>query len=115
MGQKKTNQARHLRQDQTRSENLLWSRLRNRQLEGWKFRRQVPRGPYIVDFFCAETGLVIELEGGIHRLRPEEDKARALDLERQGYRVLKIQNQDLFNDVEGVLTEILRHLSPPSP
>ncbi|MCP1642776.1 very-short-patch-repair endonuclease [Pseudomonas citronellolis] len=61
---KPTEFARELRRRQTDAERLLWSRLRDRRLLGWKFRRQVPLGPYVVDFYCHERQLVVELDGG---------------------------------------------------
>ena len=61
-----TDRARALRATQTEVEGLLWGRLRNRRLWGWKWKRQVPRGPYIVDFFCADAALVVELDGSQH-------------------------------------------------
>ena len=115
MKQKNTKHAKRLRQDQTRSETVLWSRLRNRRLEGWKFRRQVPRENYVVDFFCAQAGLIVELDGGIHHLHSEKDEARDNALKRAGYQVLRFQNRDVFDDMEGVLKKILEYLSAPSP
>jgi len=83
--------ARQLRKDMTDAEKLLWARLRRRALEGLRFRRQHPIGPYIVDFFCAEAGLIIELDGQIHssQERSEHDRLRDAALRDHGLRVLR--------------------------
>lgn len=99
---------RTLRRNATDAEARLWSRLRNRQLAGHKFRRQQPIGPYIADFACPEAMLVVELDGGQHR--PETDAARTASLEQQGYTVLRFWNNDALGNPEGVLETILRWL-----
>ena len=78
--------ARKPRESQTDVEGKLWSRLRDRQVHGVKFRRQHPIGPFIVDFCCFEKGLVVELDGGHHAERNAADKRRTGFLERRGYR-----------------------------
>ncbi len=86
--------ARKLRREDTRAEELLWNSLRKSQLEGLKFRRQVPIGPYIVDFLCIAHRLIVELDGVVH-LRPEQvlhDTKRDQWLRSQGYTVLRISN-----------------------
>lgn len=113
-------EARHLRREQTEAERILWARLRNRQLLGWKFRRQYPIGNYIVDFYCPELGLVIELDGGQHASRTDEDKKRTELLTGQGYQVLRFWNNEVLRDTNGVLEVILEALKetpspPPSP
>lgn len=85
--------ARDLRKAQTLSERAMWRLLRNRQLEGLRFRRQVPLGPYVADFCCHALKLVIELDGGIHRLREERDAARDAWLGEQGFEVLRFPNE----------------------
>ncbi|HUU45024.1 MAG TPA: endonuclease domain-containing protein, partial [Acidobacteriota bacterium] len=70
-------------------ERLLWARLRNRRLDGIKFRRQHPIGPFVVDFFCESCRLVVELDGDSHGTQVEEDSRRTLWLQRQGYRVVR--------------------------
>jgi very-short-patch-repair endonuclease len=99
--------ARKLRREQTNAERLLWSRLRNRLLCGWKFRRQVPVDHYVVDFLCADARLVVELDGGQHADRLAYDAERTAVLESFGYFVLRFWNQDVYDNLEGVLTEIL--------
>ncbi|MFL5803128.1 MAG: endonuclease domain-containing protein [Roseiflexaceae bacterium] len=79
--------ARQLRQEQTASEALLWEQLRARRLGGYKFRRQHALGRFIVDFYCAEHRLIIELDGPIHTQQHERDEAREEALNIQGYTI----------------------------
>ncbi len=102
--------ARRLRRDQTDAERVLWFRLRDRRLSGWKFRRQVPIDRYIVDFCCAETKLVVELDGGQHDQDRARDEVRTGLLEAKGYRVLRFWNNDVLSNSDGVLTSILGNL-----
>ena len=94
--------ARELRRRQTDAERLLWSRLRDRRLLGWKFRRQVPLERYIVDFYCHERRLVVELDGGQH-LGCVADIERDAWLKAQGLQVLRFWNHDVLVRTEGVL------------
>jgi len=89
-------------------ERKLWHAVRNRQLGGFKFRRQVTIGPFIVDFLCAEARLVVELDGGQHG--EEVDSGRTAFLEGEGYRVLRFWNGDVVESFEGVLEVILQAL-----
>ena len=98
--------ARELRRQMTPAEELLWNRLRNRQLDGLKFRRQHPIGPFIADFYCAAHRLVVEVDGEIHGRRGEHDRARTEQFERFGYRVIRFRNEQVFGDIEGVLNAI---------
>lgn len=111
--------ARKLRKDQTDAERRLWWNLRNRQLEGWKFRRQVPVGEYIADFVCIDAKLIIELDGGQHSEQRQYDEQRTRDLEQAGFAVLRFWNNDVLTNTESVIEEILRMLRPtdrsPSP
>ena len=111
--------AKQLRQEQTAAESLLWECLRNRQLNNAKFRRQHNVGQIIADFYCHEAKLIIELDGGIHQQRQEEDRIRDEWAASNGIRVLRFPNERVFDDVEGVLGEIAEALSPhpltPSP
>jgi very-short-patch-repair endonuclease len=84
---------RQLRKDQTEAEALLWSRLRNRRLENFRFRRQHRIGFYFADFACSERRLIIELDGGQHVDRADYDEARTRFLEGQGYCVLRFWKQ----------------------
>ena len=94
-----------MRKHPTPAENALWQRLRRRQL-GVKFRRQHAIGPFIVDFYCAEAALVVEVDGPIHQYTAEEDAIRQEFLEAQGLRVLRFTNAEVENDIEGVLNRI---------
>jgi very-short-patch-repair endonuclease len=106
MKQAGTPRARKLRGDLTIAERRLWYRLRDRRLAGWKFRRQVPIGPWVVDFLCKEKSVVVEVDGGQHNAS-ERDRRRDAALARQGYRVLRFWNSDVLRNPEGVLTVIL--------
>ncbi len=101
-----TARARTLRKQATDAEQHLWKRLRSRQLDGHKFRRQTPVGPYVVDFLCLEHRLVIELDGGQHADRQEKDQARSARLAGWGFRVLRFWNHEVLGNTEGVLEEI---------
>ncbi len=102
--------AKELRQRQTDVEFLLWPRLKNRQLNGNKFRRQHIIKPYIVDFICLEKNLIIELDGGQHSTQINYDQQRTQHLQQRGYRVIRFWNNDVMINMEGVLSEILRFL-----
>jgi very-short-patch-repair endonuclease len=102
--------ARKLRAEATEAEIRLWSRLRRKQLDGFRFRRQQPIGPYAVDFYCPEARLIIELDGGQHAEREAEDAERTAWLETRGCRVLRFWNNDTLSNTEGVLTMILAAL-----
>jgi len=108
--------ARELRQGATDAESLLWSLLRNRQLEDYKFRRQHPIGSYILDFYCHEAKLAIELDDGHHAetQQAQYDAERAANLEAEGIRVLRFWNNQALTKTEVVLETILAAL-PPSP
>jgi len=98
--------ARQLRQNATDVERRLWQKLRSRQFERFKFRRQRPIGPYIVDFVCLERGLVIELDGGQHEMHRADDERRDAYLHSAGYRVLRFWNNDVTQNLDGVLQAI---------
>ena len=103
-----TERARQLRSVSTVPERILWSALRDRRLAGLKFRRQVPVGPYFVDFICVEARLVIELDGESHEGRQRYDTKRTEYLESQGYRMFRVTNDDVFEDLEAVAIAIAR-------
>ena len=107
--------ARHLRKNMTDAERKLWRILRLRQVDGHRFRRQAPIGPYIADFACHEVKLIVELDGGRHAIRAEEDAHRTQWLESQGYRVLRFWNHLIFEDDEAVAAAIDSTLHPESP
>lgn len=111
-----TDRARALRAGHTRAEALLWHALRNRKLAGWKWRRQVPRGPYIVDFLCAEAGLVVELDGWTHgEDAAAYDDRRTAFLEARGLQVIRFNNQGVFEGLAGVCDAILEQCGGNAP
>jgi very-short-patch-repair endonuclease len=95
--------ARKLRKNLTDAERRLWYCLRRKQVDGARFRRQHPIGPYVADFFCAEAQLIIEVDGGQHA---DDDGARTAWLEAQGYRVIRFWNNDVLGNTEGMLLVI---------
>ena len=107
--------ARTLRQPQTDAEALLWYYLRDKQLDGYKFRRQHPIGPYIVDFACLSRKVLIELDGGHHAEQREQDEARDRFLRNEGYRVLRFWNNEVFENCGGVLEAIRAAVQDPPP
>ena len=100
--------ARRLRDDATSAERRLWSRIRLKQLNGHRFRRQHPLGKYIADFVCLEQRLVVELDGGQHAEGAVEahDTVRTAWLQSQGYRVIRFWNRDVLANIDGVLEAI---------
>ena len=114
MHNKSTNIARTLRKNFTETERLLWKHIRQKQLDGYKFRRQQPIGQYIVDFVNFERKIIIELDGGQHT-EIEKDKERDKFLRDQGFKVLRFWNHEVFENVEGVLEVIKKNLLPPLP
>jgi len=100
-----------MRRESTDAERRMWYALRDRRLAGWKFRRQVPIGPYIVDFLCFEAGLVVEVDGGQH-LNNAGDERRTRYLEARGLRVVRFWNHQVLLEFEGVLDAIFRTLEP---
>ena len=102
--------ARSLRQNMTDAENRMWYFLRNRRLNGYKFVREYVIGSYIADFVCREKKLIIEVDGSQHMDAVEYDQRRTEYLAKQGYNVLRVWNNDVFNNIEGGLTTILGSL-----
>ena len=102
--------ARRLRRGATDAERRLWYRLRSRQIDGVKFVRQEPIGPYIVDFVCREQQLIVEVDGGQHAT-DKRDAVRDVWLTNHGYRVLRFWNNDVLANTEGVLEAIAAALS----
>jgi very-short-patch-repair endonuclease len=98
--------ARRLRQRETPAEANLWNALRGRKLGGFKFRRQQPLGPYVVDFCCPEARLIVELDGARHDEQWQYDAARTKYLGALGYRVLRFRNADVRANLEDVLVRI---------
>ena len=102
--------AREMRNNPTPTEALLWERLRRKQL-GVRFRRQHSIDRFIVDFYCAEAALVIEVEGGVHE-RPNADAERRAMLEARGLRVLRVPVEALACDLDGVVRQIRAAIAP---
>jgi len=98
--------ARKLRGSSTDAEALLWSRLRGRQLEGRKFVRQFPIGNAVADFACRSARLVVELDGGQHSERIEQDADRTWVIESYGFHLIRFWNHDVLGNLDGVLEEI---------
>ena len=122
MRQRKVNAARSLRQRTPPAEAKLWGALRNRALGGFKFRRQHPVGPYVVDFACVECKMVVELDGSSHWGQEKNDAARSKHLEADGWQVLRFWNTDVNDDVDIVKDVIYAaccersgQRTPPSP
>ena len=112
--------AKNLRRNQTQAELNLWWALRSRQIEGAKFKRQHPIGPYIVDFICFDAKLVVEVDGSQHALRVDEDAIRTHFLESKVLTVVRFTNLDVLNNMEGVVFTITERLAvqrrhSPSP
>ncbi len=106
-----TTRARQLRKQSTDAERKLWRHLRNRQAEGYKFRRQQPLGQYIVDFVCLEKRLVVEVDGGQHAEQIEYDAQRSAWLESQGFRVVRFWNNQVLEETESVKEAIFEELA----
>lgn len=111
--------ARELRRKAPEAEQALWQALRDRQLDGYKFRRQRPVGRYFADFACIEAQLIVELDGGQH-FEPEAmaaDANRTADMERLGFHVLRYSDREALTEREAVLTHILGwlHANHPHP
>jgi very-short-patch-repair endonuclease len=106
--------AKRLRREMTDAERLLWSKLRRKQMNGWHFRSQAPVPPYIADFACLELGLIVEVDGGQHNIDQERDERRTAWLKSKGYRVLRFWNNEVLQNLEGVL-ETIRLSTLPAP
>ena len=116
--------ARRLRKTPTKAEEVLWTMIRERNVGGLRFRRQVPIGQYVVDFACLSARLIIEADGGVHDLQTFDDSRRDQWLALQGFRVLRVRNADILSRPNDLLTAIhaaagkppsVRLRLPPSP
>ena len=110
--------AKLLRQQQTNAEHLLWLHLRDRRLANYKFRRQLPIGSYIADFVCMSARLIIEVDGGQHATNTNFDEQRTNFLNQQGYAVIRFWNNEVLQNLDGVLIVVLKELKKretPSP
>lgn len=102
----KSRPTRHLRNNATPAERKLWQHLRGGRLNGFKFSRQMPVAGHVRDFLCRAARLAIELDGGQHGWRTEEDEAQTRRIEAEGYRVIRFWNNDVNERIEGVLIRI---------
>jgi len=104
--------SRYLRRHQTDAERIIWKALRNRQLYGFKFRRQHPIGPYILDFYCHQARLDVEIDGGQHYTDDgiRRDEERDAELEQQGIKVLRYSNSEVLNETDSVVEEIFEEV-----
>jgi very-short-patch-repair endonuclease len=108
---KKRQRAKELRQKMTPEEALLWHALRTNKLDGWHFRRQQVIDGFIIDFYCHAASLILEVDGGIHKTQKEQDAEREAYLVSRGFRILRVKNEEVKNDIEGVLRKILEKLN----
>jgi very-short-patch-repair endonuclease len=110
-----TQKARSLRQNMTKAEVFLWMALRKRGLNGARFRRQHPVGPYIADFACPAAKLIVEVDGATHSTPDElaHDARRTKYLESQGWTVIRVNNSDVYENMDGVWHAIAARLAPP--
>jgi very-short-patch-repair endonuclease len=106
---------RNLRTAATTAERILWAALRRRQLHGFKFRRQHPVGHYVLDFYCVQRKLAIEVDGASHLIGegPDRDEDRTRFLAREGMRVLRFTNNEVKEELEGVVQVVVGALTPP--
>ncbi len=109
--------ARELRQEATDAEARLWDALRGRRLDGLKFRRQHPYEQFVLDFFCVEHQLAVELDGSIHAepTQAARDAERTEFLQSRGIRVLRFKNETVENEIEAVLKQIKEACLTPLP
>ena len=109
--------ARLLRNNMTEAEKMIWDKLKNKQVFNARFRRQHPIGIFIVDFYCHEFKLAIEIDGEIHLEKEviDYDDGRTHDIEKLGVRILRFTNDQVYNNIDIVLQEILHVLSSSNP
>ena len=110
-----TDRAKRLRRDMTPPERAMWHLLRAHRLAGWKFTRQVPLGPYVIDFAARRERLAIELDGESHATTQEYDAHRTNYLETLGWTVIRFTNAEIASNPEGVAMTILAHLHAIAP
>ena len=110
-------QADELRWNMTKAEKLLWDRLKEKKLNGYKFRRQHPILRFIVDFYCHSENLVIELDGEVHNdeFQNQYDEERTKVLVESGLKVIRFKNEEVFDEIENVIEEIRNAIHAPNP
>lgn len=106
-----------LRRDQTDAERAIWNTIRNRQIQGLKFYRQYSAGPYILDFYCPQLRLGIEVDGGQHNEEEglKRDENRTKYLAEHEIKVLRFWNNDVLQNIEGAVEEIIKEITHPLP
>jgi len=107
--------ARRLRTDMTDAERRMWSRLRGRRFDGYKFRKQMRIAGYIADFASVEARLIIELDGGQHATALERDRRRTEAIEEAGFLVMRFWNTEVLSNTDGVLDAIAEQLALRAP
>ncbi len=107
--------AKSMRREMTEPEKRLWYQLRAKRFEGVKFRRQNVVGHYIADFYSRTAMLIIEVDGDSHGFQQDYDKVRERYFEAKGFKVIRFLNNDVMGNLDGVLTIIGQHLTPPLP
>ena len=112
MKPKKRDFARQLRNEQTPSEEKVWSLLRDRRLFGLKFRRQHVIEGFVVDFYCHERKLAIEVDGGIHKKRKEYDKLRQVEIEAKDITVIRVNNEDIEDNCCSLIQKLKEAIRP---
>ena len=108
VSQGKLELAKEFRSDMTKAEEILWDHLRSNRLNGMHFRRQQVIDGYIVDFYCHSARLVVEVDGEVHEYQEEKDQERDCVLQNKGLRILRIRNEQVCSDLDGVLNRILQ-------
>lgn len=103
--------ARKLRRHATEAEDILWALIRNRRIDGLKFRRQVPFLGYTVDFLCIERRLIIELDGRQHGWEADYDAERTAEIERHGFTVIRFRNAEVVGDRDAIIAAIRNALA----
>jgi very-short-patch-repair endonuclease len=103
--------AKELRNNMTLAEKILWERLSNKQIHGFKFRRQHPIATFIADFYCHSAKLIIEVDGEIHNAQKDYDAGRAFELGELGIKVIRFRNEEIINEIDKVIEKIIRNLS----
>ena len=114
-GMDKVSKSRELRRDGSRAEKICWHLIRDRRIDGVKFRRQHPIGPYFADFACVSKKLVIEIDGEHHAFQVEADARRTAVIEREGWRVIRFWANEVVQNPEGIWAAIEIALSDRSP
>ncbi|MBN1471007.1 MAG: endonuclease domain-containing protein [Syntrophaceae bacterium] len=104
-----------LRKRPTHAEQLLWNKLRQKQMEGFKFRRQQPIDNYIVDFICFEKRIIVEVDGGQHAIQNKDDIVRDSYLRQKGFQLLRFWNNEVLQNMDGVLEVIREKCLSPTP